>query len=153
MGWQRRGMAFNSLSGHAFLIDVHTGKVISKRTYSKHCRKCSSYGIKNGATAEDCPPHNCPRNYDGSSKGMEATAALEMVKDVFGDVALKAYVAEMVIDDDASTRALLSHSLRELALNVTDFEWPVDENGKKLPKSKDIGQLPLDHPVIKCWPI
>jgi hypothetical protein len=35
--------------------------------------------------------------------GLEATAALEMVKDVFGDVS-QGSVAEMVIDDsDAST--------------------------------------------------
>jgi hypothetical protein len=37
MGWQRRGLAFNSISGHALFIDVVTGKVICKRVYSKQC--------------------------------------------------------------------------------------------------------------------
>jgi hypothetical protein len=55
----------------------------------------------------------------------------------------------MVIDDDASTRALLSHSLSELAKEVVDHQWPVDSNGKKTPKSKDVGKLPFEHTIIK----
>jgi hypothetical protein len=79
---------------------------------------------------------------------MEATAALQMVKDVFQNEEVEAFVQNMVLDDDASTRALLSHSLRELAENISNFEWPVDEKGKKVPKTKDIGRLPIDHPHI-----
>jgi hypothetical protein len=148
MGWQRRGMSFNSLSGHAFIIDVGTGKVIGKRTFSKKCRKCAAFGLEMGATSVDCPPHNCSMNYGGSSKGMEATAALEMVKDLFENEEVQAFVNEMVLDDDASTRALLSHSLRELAQKCSDFVWPVDANGKKVPKTKDVGKLPFNHPII-----
>jgi hypothetical protein len=49
MGWQKRGMSFNSLSGHAFIIDVGTGKVIGKRLFSKSCRKCATSPV-------DVPP-------------------------------------------------------------------------------------------------
>jgi hypothetical protein len=146
MGWQG-GKAFNSLSGHAFLVDVNQGKVIAKKHYSKMCAKCSTYE-KKGLGEADVPAHNCSKNYDGSSKGMEASAALAMVLEVYEQVfengpgTEKAFISQMVLDDDASTRAILSHSLSELA------NWPVDANGKKLPKSKDIGKLPLDHPFL-----
>jgi hypothetical protein len=147
MGWQKRGLSFNSLSGHAFLIDVETGKVVGKRVYSKKCRKCSAF-IEKGLSASDIPTHNCTKNYDGSSKGMEATAALEMVKEIFDNENIQAFVSEMVLDDDASTRALLSHCLSELLQKVKDYEWPLDSNGKKIPKTKDVGKLPFDHPII-----
>ena len=83
--------------------------------------------------------HQCPKNYEGSSKGMEAAAALAMVKRLFEDDLVQSYVKEMVIDDDASTCALLSHSLSKLAQFVVGFQWPVDSAGKKIPKSKDVG--------------
>ena len=79
---------------------------------------------------------------------MEAAAVLEMVKGMFNHTEVKAYVLRMVIDDDASMRALLCHSLSELERSIIDYEWPVDKKGKKVPKSKDKEQLPLDHPVI-----
>jgi hypothetical protein len=147
MGWQKRGRSYNSLSGHAFLYDVHTGKVVGMQVYSKNCLKCSKYK-RQGLTGENIPDHRCPKNYEGSSKGMEATAALQMVKRLFEHELVQAYVKEMVIDDDASTRALLSHCLSELAEFVAGYQWPVDSNGKKVPKAKDIGKLPFDHPII-----
>jgi hypothetical protein len=52
----------------------------------------------------------------------------------------------MVLDDDASTRALLTHCLKELADFVLGFEWPKDSAGKRI--TKDVGKPPVDHPVI-----
>jgi hypothetical protein len=98
--------------------------------------------------ADDVPVHNCLKNYDGSSKGMEATAALEMVTGVYEQKEVKAFVTKMVIDDDASTRALLTHSLAELARRVANYEWPLGSNGKKVPVGKDVGKLPFGHPAI-----
>jgi hypothetical protein len=88
--------------------------------------------------AENVPVHNCSKHYDGSSKGMGAAAALEMVKGLFENKEVRAFVIKMVIDDDASTRGLLSHSLAELARRVVNFEWPVDSKGEKLPVGKDV---------------
>ena len=135
MGWQKSGRAMNSLSGHAFLIDVHTGKVLEMQVFSKRCLKCYNH-TKSGFTAANMPPHKCGQNYDGSSKGMEAAAALQMVKRVFEHKHVQAFVAEMVLDDDASTRALLRHSLEELMTKVADFYWPKDNYGKPVLKSK-----------------
>jgi hypothetical protein len=123
MGWQKPGRSYNSLSGHAFLICVLTGKVIAMKVYSKKCQKCTTY-LAEGVLADDVPVHNCSKNYDGSSKGMEAMAALEMVTGVYENKVVKAFVTKMVIDDDTSTRALLTHSLAELARRVANFEWP-----------------------------
>jgi hypothetical protein len=39
--------------------------------------------MQKGLTADNFPERNCPKNFNGSSKGMEATAALEMVKELF----------------------------------------------------------------------
>jgi hypothetical protein len=76
MGWQKRGQSYNSLSGHAFLIDAHSVKIVAMQVCSKSCLKCSR-AIKKGIAEENVPEHKCPKNYDGSSKGMEAAAALE----------------------------------------------------------------------------
>jgi hypothetical protein len=80
---------------------------------------------------------------------MEATAALQMVKGVFENNDVRACVTKMVLDDDTSTRAVLSHSLLERAQRVVGFEWPVDAAGKKIPEGKDRGRLPFEHPQIQ----
>ena len=52
----------------------------------------------------------------------------------------------MVIDDDSSTCALLTHRpSAELAEFVAGFHWPVDLRGQKIPKSRDVRKLQLDH--------
>jgi hypothetical protein len=147
MGWQKSGRSYNSLSGHAFLIDVRTGRVVGMKVFSKQCLKCCAFS-RQGLAVDNYPPHNCSKNYEGSSKGMESSAALQMVKEVFEHDTVRACVTKMVIDDDASTRALLSHSLSELANRVVNYKWPVDSKGNKIPKAKEVGKLPFDHPVI-----
>jgi hypothetical protein len=114
MCWQKPGRSYNSLSGHAVLVDVVTGKIIAMKVFSKKCQKCTTY-LAQGVLAENIPVHNCSKNYDGSSKGMEATVALDMVKGLFENKEVRVTVTKIVIDDDASTRALLTHSLAELA--------------------------------------
>jgi hypothetical protein len=71
-----------------------------------------------------------------------------MVKGLFENKEVRVSVIKIVIDDDASTRALLTHSLAEFARRVVDFQWPVDAKGKKIPVGKDVGKLPFEHPVI-----
>ena len=45
--------------------------------YSKACRKCDP-AYRRGEEAED---QECPKNFEGSSKSMEASAILKMVED------------------------------------------------------------------------
>jgi hypothetical protein len=56
---------------------------------------------------------------------MEATAAFSYGQRTILNMKLQAFVAEMVLDDDASTE-LTSHCLREMAENMLNYEWPVD---------------------------
>jgi urease gamma subunit len=49
-----------------------------------------------------------PNDYEGSSKGMEASATLQMVKEMFEHDIVHACVTKMVIDDDISIRAAVS---------------------------------------------
>ena len=91
MGWQKSGRAMNSQSGHAFIIDVNTSKVLAMQVYSKQCITCSNF-TRQGWREDNMPEHKCSKKYDGSSKGMEATAALEMVKRVFEHEHVKAFI-------------------------------------------------------------
>eukprot|EP00978_Attheya_sp_CCMP212_P030598 scaffold113033_cov31-Attheya_sp.AAC.1 len=70
MGWQKRssGHRYNSLSGHAFLVGAYTKKICSKCTRAKKDTKEAIF-------------HECPKNFDGSSKAMESEAILKMTKD------------------------------------------------------------------------
>jgi hypothetical protein len=60
--------------------------------------KCYNY-MRKVLTADNLPQHNCPKHCHGSFKGMEATAALEMVKGLFEDEPVACFVTQMVIDD------------------------------------------------------
>jgi hypothetical protein len=128
-----------------FLIDAQSGKIVAMQVCSKSCLKCSR-AVKKGTAEENVPEHQCPKNCNGSSKGMEAAAALEMVKRLHEHEEVQVCAKEMVLDDDASTRALLTHCLKELADFVLGFEWPKDSAGKRI--RKDVGKLPVDHPVV-----
>ena len=62
------------------------------------CSKCAAARKKYGPVAE----HLCPLNYAGSSKGMEATAALEMVVKVWDKFNGTVYIKCIVSDDDST---------------------------------------------------
>ena len=57
----------------------------------------------------EAPEHECPRNYQGSSKAMEAHGALSLVKKLDQATNSKLYVEAFVTDDDTSIRSLLSY--------------------------------------------
>ena len=139
MGWQKRGSGrqYNSLSGHAFMIGGYTGKIISGVVVGKICGKCKS-AEKQGVEAD---PHECPGQYEGSSKGMEADSALVLTKDAWDN--RKFCVKNIVADDDSTMRAVLSHSYRALRQADVNFEWPLTESGNK---KRDTGRLPLSIP-------
>ena len=107
MGWNKRssGNRYDSLTGHAFLIGCKSKSILSAQVTSKKCTKCSKSSAKN-VTA---PPHKCPLNYDGSSKGMEVEAALDIVTRIGKEHNGRVFVKAIVSDDDSSMRALLKH--------------------------------------------
>ena len=77
--------------------------VIGMVLYSKACRKCDA-AEKRGEEAEE---HECPKNFEGSSKIMEASAILEMLEDAFNNCF---FIIDVIVSDDESTiRAVLKH--------------------------------------------
>ena len=79
MGWQKKGTGYtyDSNSGHAYFIGCCSGKVVSMLVYSKKCTKCD---IAVAMGEEPMDHENCVQNYrTGSSKAMEASAALGMI--------------------------------------------------------------------------
>ena len=73
--------------------------------YSKACRNCDS-AEKRGEEAEE---HDCPKNSEGISKSMEASAILKMIEDAFFN---RFFIIDVIVSDNDSTmRAVLKHPL------------------------------------------
>ena len=72
MGCQNRssGRRYDSSSGHAFIIGARSKGIIIMVLYSKAYRKCNSSENR----GEESEEHECPKNFEGSSKSMEASA-------------------------------------------------------------------------------
>jgi hypothetical protein len=90
---------------------------------SKRCSKCEA--------KKEHLPEFCSKNYEGSSKGMEATGALRNFLNLFDS--LDVYVREFVMDDDASRKTILKHSYKTL-LDAGFFDmvdWPKNKDGRK----------------------
>ena len=98
MGWQKRssGRRYDSSSGHAFIIGGRKNGIIGMVLYSKACRKCES-AEKKGEEAEE---HERPKNFEGSSKSMEAAAILKMVEDACYNCF---FIIDVIVSDDDST--------------------------------------------------
>ena len=105
MGWQKRssGRRYDSSSGHAFIIGARIKGINEMVLYLKACRKYYA-AEKIGEEAED---PECPKNFERSSKSMEASEILKMVEDAF-------YTQFFIIDiifsnNDSTMQAVLKH--------------------------------------------
>ena len=68
------------MSGHAFMIGCHSGKVVAFAVRAKKCIKCTR--AKKKCVIPEA--HKCTANHKGSSGSMEAAAAaLELTTDIF----------------------------------------------------------------------
>jgi hypothetical protein len=117
MGWQKVAKTYDSLTGHGLMIGTRTKTVIAYQNYSKVCGVCHLHvqKMEKEETPDlPLPVHRCPKNHSGSSKGMEAKAALDCVNKVWTHDETEAFVEIICIDDDASTKAYLSHSFFDL---------------------------------------
>ena len=128
MGWQKRssGNRYDSLSGHAFTIGANSKKNIYCMVSSKMCATCQS-AEANGTIARE---HKCPKNYSGSSKAMEADAALESYVSLFRENEGTIAFSHVIADDDSSMRAILRHPQRngkgKLPEEIPAPEWYCD---------------------------
>ena len=135
MGWQKRssGRTYNSISGHGMMIGCQSNKIIDAIILSKKCNICST-------TGPNPPPHTCPKNYDSSSKGMEAEGSLRLCR----RARERRYnIGIIVSDDDSTMRAVLKHSHKDKQEKDATYQWPRNLRGVKLP---DKGRLPLNMP-------
>ena len=98
MGWQKRssGRRYDSSSRHAFIIGARSKGIIRMVLYSKACRKCDAADNR----GEESEEHECPKNFEGSSKSMEASAILKMVEDSFLN---RFFVIDIIVSNDDST--------------------------------------------------
>jgi hypothetical protein len=150
MGWQKASKTYDSLSGQGLMIGYRTKRVVAVQNYSKVCSICERHS-KAMAKLETpdvaVSQHNCSRNHEGSSKGMEAKAALECVNRVWSMSETSAFIDVICIDDDASTRAYLSHCFADL--DALLLPRPTTKAGvRKTAKRDDKGRLPRNHPAI-----
>jgi hypothetical protein len=126
-GWQTGGRSFDSISGHSMLIGKRFEKILAYTNYAKGCRKCEE-AVKKGKIATT---HNCPRNYEGSSKGMECFGLMECVLKLHDNHNI--CIKKFVLDDDAMTRAYIKHSYKALVESglMDSADWPRSKDGKR----------------------
>ena len=98
MGWQKRssGRRYDSASGHAFIIGARGKGIIGMVLYSKACRKCDA--AKN--RREEAEEYECPKNFKGRSKSMEAYVILNMVEDAFYN---RFFIIDIIVSNDDNT--------------------------------------------------
>jgi hypothetical protein len=137
--WDKRdsGRQYDSVSGCSVMLGNQTKLVIAAEAMSQVCSKC-----RKGQPHEDSL---CLKNYDGSSKGMEAEGAARIARRLFEKY--KVFIEEYVTDKDSSCHKILTHSFWDLifADRLTEALWPRSKSGRKKPNS---GLLPVEHSNI-----
>jgi len=153
MGWNKRssGNRYDSLSGHALAIGCLSNKILNVVVSSKICRLCS-IARENG---EEPPEHVCPQNYEGSSKAMEADAALTLYKDIYNKSGKRIHLQAVVADDDSSMRALLKHRCNNpkgrLPEDMNEPDWLADPSHRTKVVAKPIYHLAsLSNKISIC---
>ena len=143
MGWQKKGTGhtYDSNSGHAYYIGVRTGKVVAMVVYSKKCTTCD---IAIAMGEEPMDHDDCVRNYKtGSSKAMEASAALELIVILHA----QGISVEFIVSDNNSTmRAHLRHignDKGKLPIHVPEPTFLCDPSHRVKVMVKDIFGLAL----------
>ena len=98
MGWQKisYGRRYDSYRGHSFIIGAWSKGIIGMVLYSKACSKCDTAENRR----EEAEEHECPKNFEGCSKIMEASAILKIVEDSFYN---HFFIIDFVISNDDST--------------------------------------------------
>ena len=146
MGWHKwsTGHIYNSLSGQAFLIGANTRKVIRMLVKAKKCGICEAARSKNVTPME----HQCVKNHEGSSKSMEASAACELLTDVYesGRTPVKIIVG----GDDSTFRANIKHRIQDQLDAEEIAQWPrtmTKKGGSR--KVVCTGKLPYSTPEVE----
>ena len=96
MGWTKRGngRSYVSLNGYAVIIGFLSGKILDYATRNRNCKMC--------ALGHDKSDQDSRVNYQGSAKGMEADAGVQLINhsDILKEAKLQVHV--IIGDEDSS---------------------------------------------------
>jgi hypothetical protein len=112
-------------------------KAVTVEYLSRQCAKCKQNKVH--------PFYVCSKNYEGSSKGMEAEGALQNVRLLLYNQK-EVFIETFTMDDHSSTKSILRHSWKLMVDSgiLGKLDWPRTASGAK----GGDGQLPLLHPII-----
>jgi hypothetical protein len=120
--------------------------VVTVQNYLKACLICKMHSKsmqKNETLDMAVWDHECPLNQEGSSKGMEAKTALEIVNRVW----LTSETRTFIMYNKASTKAYMSHSFADL--DALLMPPPTTKAGEpKAAKRDHKGRPPKNHSPI-----
>ena len=150
MGWQKRGKAHNSSTGHGAVLGVATGKVLDFATRNKTCGTCSA--SKN----PESESHDCRKNHTGSSKIMESSVACEL----FQHAPERGIKYDKYIGDDDSTT--FAHLKTNVPYGLEKISVLIHVKGslntrlynlsqcQKFPNSSVLSQIVISY-LAKCF--
>ena len=124
ISWINRSGMYNPSSRSGCIIGYNTGKCIDFATRNKDCRFCSVAAQK-GAQPN---PHDCRKNFSGSSKTMESSVCEELFR--------KEQYKVMVTDEDASSEARIKSQVNPDIEKWSDINHVVRILGKLLYEAK-----------------
>jgi hypothetical protein len=133
MGWQVHSSdgKYGSSTGHGLMIGALSKKVLDSTVFNKKCAKCTNRKDK-------ACQHNCLKNFEGSSKSMEAAALTQMLKRIPEEKGVS--ICTIVTDDDSNGREKSCH----------------ESNGGILPDHVEEPVFradPSHHKRVFAWPI
>jgi len=143
MGWQVRssGGKYGSCTGHAMLIGAHSRKIMDSIVFNKRCNICNKHEQRRIETGQLVKQHRCMKNYDGTSKSMEAAALVAMLCRMPQEkgVSIKAIIS----DDDSNGRKKAQHMDRggQLPPHVEEPKFLADPSHRKRVFARSIYNL------------
>jgi hypothetical protein len=132
MGWEVRSSSnkYGSPTGHALLIGARSKKVLDSIVYNKNCTTCNKHMALTGSFNR-LQKHYCLKNYEGTSKSMEAAALVKMLSRApeLNSVS----VCTIISDDDSNGRAKAQHVSNggKLAIHVEEPKFLAGPSHRK----------------------
>ena len=122
--WQKRGKGRDSTTGFGTVIGENSGKILDYRVKCTRCRTCESAIDGNEPT-----PHDCRKNFTGSSKSMEPEIAVECFNAATNS-GLK--YSEYIADEDTTTESHVKYRVNYDAMKRTDKNHATRTLGSRL---------------------
>jgi hypothetical protein len=142
MGWQVRssGGKYGSSTGHALLIGARSKKVLDSTLFNKTCGICTKHERCTGSL-DNVRMHICVKNYEGSSKSMEAAALVKML--IQSPEVNAVSVCTVISDDDSNARSKARHESNGglLPLTIEEPKFLADPSHRKRVFAKSIYNL------------